>query len=166
MNYFKDCKTPKERKAKYRELIKLHHLDAGGDEATMKEINKEYKEGVSFNSAYEEVEPTGAERASAYNFWSSPEWKENIKNNQDWVRSQTSSWRDGFNGRTQRENTEKYNEKYWEDYLNRNKWTYAEWQADFSEEAKQEREKRFAESAERFQESRKRAKDLLKLQRL
>ena len=44
MNFFKDCNTPQERKAKYRELAKVHHPDAGGDLKVMQEINRQYRE--------------------------------------------------------------------------------------------------------------------------
>ena len=45
--YFNDCKTQAEAKAKYRELVKQHHPDAGGDTATMQDINREYSQFMS-----------------------------------------------------------------------------------------------------------------------
>ncbi len=42
MKYFKDCTTIDEVKALYKKLAKEHHPDAGGDTATMQEINREY----------------------------------------------------------------------------------------------------------------------------
>src|SRR5215207_7797316 len=45
--YFSDCTTQGEAKTKYRELVKQHHPDAGGDTATMQEINAEYSRFMS-----------------------------------------------------------------------------------------------------------------------
>lgn len=38
--YFENCHTIEEGKARYRELCKQHHPDAGGDTATMQEVNQ------------------------------------------------------------------------------------------------------------------------------
>ena len=40
--YFSNCKTQAEAKALYRELVKEHHPDAGGDTRTMQDINEQY----------------------------------------------------------------------------------------------------------------------------
>lgn len=40
--YFQECRTQDEAKALYRELVKKHHPDIGGDTRTMQEINSEY----------------------------------------------------------------------------------------------------------------------------
>lgn len=42
MKYFKDCTTIDEVNAQYKKLAKEYHPDAGGDTATMQEINREY----------------------------------------------------------------------------------------------------------------------------
>mgnify|MGYP001570856200 CR=1 FL=1 len=44
MNYFKDCFTEQQIKARYRELCKLHHPDLGGSEEIMKQVNLAYEE--------------------------------------------------------------------------------------------------------------------------
>jgi len=41
-NYFEGCKNQAEAKARYRELVREHHPDAGGDTATMQDINTAY----------------------------------------------------------------------------------------------------------------------------
>ena len=43
MKYFAGCKTAEEGKARYKELLKKHHPDNGGDTATMQEINEEFR---------------------------------------------------------------------------------------------------------------------------
>jgi curved DNA-binding protein CbpA len=40
--YFANCTTQEEAKALYRELVRKHHPDAGGDTHTMQDINAEY----------------------------------------------------------------------------------------------------------------------------
>jgi hypothetical protein len=42
MNYFKDCQTIEEVKARYKILAKEHHPDCGGNTETMQAINVEY----------------------------------------------------------------------------------------------------------------------------
>lgn len=42
MNYFQDCTTLDEIKARYKKLAKQHHPDCGGDTETMQAINTEY----------------------------------------------------------------------------------------------------------------------------
>ncbi len=44
--FFKDCKTLSDVKQTYRDLVKIHHPDKGGDELTMKSINNEYEKAV------------------------------------------------------------------------------------------------------------------------
>lgn len=46
MNYFKECNTIDEVKARYRDLAKLHHPDRGGSTATMQAINAAYSIAV------------------------------------------------------------------------------------------------------------------------
>lgn len=40
--WFKEVRTTEELRKKYRELLKMHHPDNGGNEEVMKEINTEY----------------------------------------------------------------------------------------------------------------------------
>lgn len=42
MNYFNDCQTIDEVKARYKDLAKQHHPDKGGNTATMQAINAAY----------------------------------------------------------------------------------------------------------------------------
>lgn len=42
LKYFKGCHCLQELKKEYRNLLKKHHPDNGGDLATMQEINAEY----------------------------------------------------------------------------------------------------------------------------
>lgn len=42
MRYFKDCNTLEELRKQYKELLKAHHPDNGGNVADMQEINVEY----------------------------------------------------------------------------------------------------------------------------
>jgi hypothetical protein len=41
--FFDDCYTPEELKAKYRQLSKIHHPDAGGNPDTFVELTKQYE---------------------------------------------------------------------------------------------------------------------------
>lgn len=45
--YFEGCTTQAEAKALYRELVKQHHPDTGGDLGTMQDINAEYSKFMS-----------------------------------------------------------------------------------------------------------------------
>lgn len=42
MKYFKDCNTLEELRKQYKELLKIHHPDNGGNVSDMQEINSEY----------------------------------------------------------------------------------------------------------------------------
>lgn len=44
MKYFTNCKTLEQLKAEYKKLALKNHPDCGGNEETMKAINKEYDE--------------------------------------------------------------------------------------------------------------------------
>jgi hypothetical protein len=44
MNYFTNCSSPAEAKARYRDLAMKFHPDHGGDTATMQAINAQYHE--------------------------------------------------------------------------------------------------------------------------
>ncbi len=46
MNFFSDCRTIEDVKNRYRELAKKHHLDLGGDTATMQMLNAEYTDAM------------------------------------------------------------------------------------------------------------------------
>ena len=52
--FFQDCQTIEEGKARYRELCKQHHPDAGGDLRTMQEVNQAWAE-FQANSAKAEA---------------------------------------------------------------------------------------------------------------
>jgi curved DNA-binding protein CbpA len=45
--YFEGCTNQAEAKARYRELTRQHHPDAGGDTRTMQDINAEYSKFMS-----------------------------------------------------------------------------------------------------------------------
>ena len=44
MNFFTNCFTESEIKARFRDLCKQHHPDLGGNEETMKAVNLAYEE--------------------------------------------------------------------------------------------------------------------------
>lgn len=44
MNFFQNCYTESEIKARYRDLCKAHHPDLGGSEEMMKQVNLAYEE--------------------------------------------------------------------------------------------------------------------------
>lgn len=44
MNYFSNCRNPDEVRSIYRQLVKVHHPDLGGDTRTMQEINAAYEQ--------------------------------------------------------------------------------------------------------------------------
>ena len=46
MNYFADCQTVEEVKAKYRKLARENHPDLGGDPEAMKAINNQYEQAL------------------------------------------------------------------------------------------------------------------------
>ena len=46
-NYFAEIRTVEELRKKYRELLKMYHPDNGGDEETMKEINRQYDDAFA-----------------------------------------------------------------------------------------------------------------------
>lgn len=56
-NYFQNCNTKEERKARFVALAKQHHPDKGGDVKIMQEINRQYAQVSSYDSRSEEVEP-------------------------------------------------------------------------------------------------------------
>lgn len=45
--YFHQCTNQAEAKARYRDLVKQHHPDTGGDLRTMQDINAEYSKFMS-----------------------------------------------------------------------------------------------------------------------
>lgn len=45
-NYFEGCRTPLERKTRYRELAKRHHPDIGGSLLAMQEVNRQYRDNL------------------------------------------------------------------------------------------------------------------------
>ena len=46
MNYFAECETVEEIKAKYRNLARENHPDLGGDPEAMKAINNQYEQAL------------------------------------------------------------------------------------------------------------------------
>jgi len=46
MNYFSDCETVEEIKAKYRKLARENHPDLGGNPEAMKAINNQYEKAL------------------------------------------------------------------------------------------------------------------------
>jgi hypothetical protein len=46
VNYFHDCHTIEEVRARFRDLAREHHPDHGGDTATMQAVNAEYEEAL------------------------------------------------------------------------------------------------------------------------
>jgi curved DNA-binding protein CbpA len=70
--YFQDCTTQEEAKALYRELVKKHHPDAGGDTRTMQDINAEYAlfqaRGASADARRRQQDAHADNRKSAADF--------------------------------------------------------------------------------------------------
>lgn len=58
-NYFNNASTLQELKRQYRDLVKEHHPDIGGQTATMKAINAEYKRLFESVSKTKEEEQSG-----------------------------------------------------------------------------------------------------------
>lgn len=56
MTYFADVRTVEEIKALYRNLAMQHHPDRGGDEDTMKEINRQYHDALKRCDGQQELE--------------------------------------------------------------------------------------------------------------
>lgn len=57
MNYFENCKTNEEAKKVYYRMAKKLHPDAGGNEADMKELNRQYE---AFCSGHREERRTAS----------------------------------------------------------------------------------------------------------
>jgi len=70
--YFADCKNAEEAKALYRELVRKHHPDAGGDTRTMQDINAEYArfqaEGATTEARARQTAAHAENRKSAADF--------------------------------------------------------------------------------------------------
>lgn len=75
MKFFTNCRTLEELKAEYKRLIKIHHPDLGGDNATMAQINAQYDDlakrlpktradGTTYQPRQEEREAPEAFRAA------------------------------------------------------------------------------------------------------
>lgn len=64
MNWFKDIKTRKELKSKFRELAKIHHPDHGGDTAVMQTINDQYEAACVRLAKEREAAGSASERKS------------------------------------------------------------------------------------------------------
>ena len=83
MQYFKECTTHEEAKKLYRELVKEHHPDAGGDLRTMQEINAQYAKfqaGTAKENAYTRQREAHAQnKKSAADFHSMDEVEKKIE---------------------------------------------------------------------------------------
>jgi len=70
--YFQNCATQEEAKALYRELVRKHHPDAGGDTRTMQDINAEYAtfqaRGASADARRRQQDAHADNRKSAADF--------------------------------------------------------------------------------------------------
>ena len=58
--FFAGCKTAQDVKTKFRDLVKEHHPDKGGNPETMKLINNEYTKALNFIKAGGSFEETGS----------------------------------------------------------------------------------------------------------
>jgi len=65
MSYFSGCIKVSAIKARYRELVKLHHPDLGGDEEVMKAINAEYHQRLK---AADGTQETRGDSKSEYRY--------------------------------------------------------------------------------------------------
>lgn len=81
--YFQNCTTQAEAKARYRELVKQHHPDAGGDTKTMQDINFEYSkflaEGAHTEARERQRTAHAENRKSAADFHDLNEVTEDIR---------------------------------------------------------------------------------------
>lgn len=81
--YFNDCTTQAEAKARYRELVKENHPDAGGDTKTMQDINAEYarfqSEGAKTEARERQRTAHAQDRKSAADFHNLDEVGEQIR---------------------------------------------------------------------------------------
>lgn len=72
MKYFTNCKTLEQLKAEYKKLALKNHPDCGGNEETMKAINKEYDEvfprlkNIHTNKDGEQYEKENTETAEEF----------------------------------------------------------------------------------------------------
>ena len=53
--FFAGCHTLQEVKARFKSLVKVHHPDVGGDNATMQRLNAEYEKAVEHIAKYGEI---------------------------------------------------------------------------------------------------------------
>jgi curved DNA-binding protein CbpA len=71
-NYFKECANLQEAKALYRELVRKHHPDAGGNTRTMQDINAEWAlfqaRGATADARQRQKEAHAENRKSAADF--------------------------------------------------------------------------------------------------
>lgn len=65
MRYFKDCNTLEELRKQYKELLKAHHPDNGGNVADMQEINSEYDKLFKLLKDKHESKQTSTDNAKA-----------------------------------------------------------------------------------------------------
>lgn len=81
--YFEGCTTQAEAKARYRELVKQHHPDTGGDLRIMQDINAEYSrfmsEGAKTEARERQRTAHAENRKSAADFHDMDEIGENLR---------------------------------------------------------------------------------------
>lgn len=68
INYFENCTTPGEIKARYRELAMKHHPDRGGDTRIMQDINGQYHDLLKSKSGFKFQRKNGEWKEYKYNF--------------------------------------------------------------------------------------------------
>jgi curved DNA-binding protein CbpA len=83
VNYFFDCSTKEEAKAKYRKLAKELHPDKGGKIESMKELQRQYDDFSEHDHKTNNIYETFSKAYTNYNyrpFGSEQSFKDNIRN--------------------------------------------------------------------------------------
>lgn len=68
MNWFSTCRTPEAIKARFRELVMIHHPDKGGDTRTMQDIIDLYHAALRAADGFESKGDDGKYRTYHYNY--------------------------------------------------------------------------------------------------
>lgn len=88
-NYFSECQTIAEGKARYRELVMEHHPDRGGDTRTMQDVNAawaEFQANHAKADGYRRQQDAHAEgRKSAADFHNLDEVAEQLRVKIEWA---------------------------------------------------------------------------------